>query len=88
MNGDQQRQRKAVRDELAQLVEVFEVFTQKMEDMSKEHSADLSRVNRRLVDLQMNLDAAVVEACNTDSAFQAFKQRGFWSRVNWLVTGR
>lgn len=94
MNSDQQKQHATLRRELEQLVTTFEAFEQKQDAQSakqdaqsREHSADLSRVNRRIIDLQMNLDAAVVEASNTDSAFNAFVSRTFWQRLRWLLTG-
>ena len=95
MNSEQQRQHKAVRDELEALVGVAEGLEQR----GVEHHTDFTQhakitteafhqVDRRLVDLRMDLDMATVQVGNTQDAFRAFTQRGFWARLNWLVTGR
>ena len=99
MNGDQQRQHKAVRDELAILVGVVEELEKRDKEQhelagavvrsnEKVNSEEHLRVSRRLIDLQMNLDTAVVEQSNMQDVFRMFTQRGFWARMNWLFMGR
>jgi predicted nucleic acid-binding Zn-ribbon protein len=103
MNPAEQKSHKTVTDNLrADLKQLSEDYDALFERVGKldEHVADnwadndvshkglredVAYTQRCITNLQVNLDAEVIERYET---FHAFVKRGFWSRVNWLLTGR
>jgi hypothetical protein len=100
MNGTEQKNHRTVTQDLSRAVEVIANSTaQRLEAHGVElvrlresigaertHRLDLAKEQRGYVDNQDQLVGRRVDALASD--LFTFQHRGFWSRLNWLVTGR
>ena len=60
-------------------------LTRILEGQAKHHAEGLSNAVRAITDLRTGHDDRIGEI---SLDHRAFTTRGFWSRLNWLITGR
>ena len=97
MNGEQQRQHKTKMDQLAaemsyaigEVGKVLEGHRHRLDTLTTAVETDIPRsfgnLTRAISDLRQDHAELLSAEVNTRTAFTG---RGFWSRLNWLVTGR
>jgi hypothetical protein len=98
MNPAEQRSHKNVTDNLRadfkQLSDDFDVTSEHNRVAHQDMQGDVALALRRIVDLQQSratheeLSAVLDQTGAVALDHRAFVLRGFWARLNWLITGR
>jgi len=103
MNGEQQRQHKtvtdalrrniaelslALADEVNETTNVLANFETRLNETQAEAAHHISNLTRAISDLDESHTFRMDELGRGVCALETFRGRGFWSRLNWLLTGR